>query len=73
MTIDEPLFCITKQLQWILPNEYGEDELVLIMDGLYEEKSSLSMIGSLLKHSDWGEILCKSGVFTSRRADSFLG
>ena len=71
--MDEPLFCIAKQLQWLLPNEYGENELVLLMGGLHEEKASWSMIGSLLKHSGWVEILSKSGVFTSGRADSFLG
>ena len=72
ITMDEPLFCIAKQLQRLLPHEYGEDSIVLLLGGLHQEKASWSMLGALLKNSGWVKILSMSGVFTAGRAESFL-
>ena len=71
ITMDEPLFCIAKQLQWYLPAEYGERELVLLLGGLHEEKACWPLLG-VLKNSGWVKMLCGSGTFTSGRADSFV-
>ena len=68
ITMDEPLFCIAKQLQWLLPQKYGEKNLVLLLGGLHEEKALWSMLGALLKNSGWVKILSKSCVFTAGRA-----
>ena len=55
ITMDEPLFCIAKQLQWYLPAEYGERELVLLLGGLHEENTCWPLLGVLLKNSGWGK------------------
>ena len=33
MACDQPLFAITKEIQWISPNSYGEDFYVIMLAG----------------------------------------
>ena len=73
MEVDQPLFAIAKQNQWLFPDEYGEDFFVVLLDGLHLEKAALKMIGHLLKGTGWVEVISiVANVFTSGRAESFL-
>ena len=40
MACDQPLFDITKQIQWISPNSYREDLYVIMLGGLYIEMAA---------------------------------
>ena len=54
VTMDEPLYAITKQVQWCFFSiEYGKDNLVVLLWGLHEEKASFSMLGVITKESGW--------------------
>lgn len=72
MSLDEPLYAGTKQIQWQYPDEYGEDEFVLMLGGLHQEKAAWGMAGSLLKDSGWVELLTESGIYTAGKAEPFL-
>ena len=47
--VDQPLFVITKQIQWTWPREYGK--FVIVLGGLHIEMAVLKMIGNILKNS----------------------
>ena len=73
VTMDEPLYTITKQVQWcVFFVEYEKDNLIVLLGGLHEEKASFSMLGVIIKESGWVELVSEANVFTSGRLDSFL-
>ena len=49
MMVDQPLYTLSKQIQWLFPAEYGEEEFVVLLGGLHLEKASLKLIGHLLR------------------------
>ena len=73
MEVDQPLFAIAKQIQWLFPDEYGEDVFVVLLGGLHLEKASFSMLGQLIDNTGWKQVISiVSNVFTFGKADSFL-
>ena len=72
MIFDQPLYAIAKNIQWSMPERYGEDKLVVMLGGLHVEMGFLVMIGSWLNGSGWVESLEESGVSTFGKAESFL-
>lgn len=72
ITMDQPLFCIAKQIQWTWPDAFGEDRFVVMMGGLHIEMNVLKLIGDFLSGSGWTTILVQSEVTTAGRADAIL-
>ena len=69
---DQPLFALTKYVQWAWPNNYGEDRLIPMLGGLHTEMNFWKVIGDLLDESGWTTMLTDSGVATVGRADSYI-
>ncbi|KAJ8037918.1 hypothetical protein HOLleu_18860 [Holothuria leucospilota] len=72
LTCNQPLYTLTKQIQWSWPTRYGEDRFIVMFGGLQIEMASLKVLGDLLEGSDWTGALVQAGVYTSGPADSFL-
>ena len=64
ITMDQPLFCIAKQIQWTWPDAFGKDRFVVVMGGLHIEMNVLKLIGDILSGSGWTTILVQSEVTT---------
>ncbi|CAL8275406.1 unnamed protein product [Arctogadus glacialis] len=60
ITVDQPLYTISKQIQWTWPSTYGEDHFVIILGGLYIEMAGLKVIGDWLEDAGWMEALVQS-------------
>lgn len=69
---DQPLYAISKRLQWKFPSILGEDKYVLMMGALHIEDKVQLMVGKLIRGSGWEWALSKAEVFTSGRASSTL-
>eukprot|EP00112_Aurelia_sp_Birch-Aquarium-sp1_P023888 Seg731.3 transcript_id=Seg731.3/GoldUCD/mRNA.D3Y31 product="hypothetical protein" protein_id=Seg731.3/GoldUCD/D3Y31 len=72
ITADQPVYTLGKQIQWMYPDLYGEDKLLMMMGGLHIEMAFLDAIGDWLEGSGWVEVLVKAEVNTPGRAESFL-
>ena len=51
LTADQPVYSLGKQVQWIYPEMYGEDQVVMMMGGLHIEMAFLNTIGDWLEGS----------------------
>ena len=40
ITFDQPLYAFAKQVQWTWPDEYGENNYVIMLGGLHTKNSS---------------------------------
>ena len=67
MACDQSLFDITKQIQWISPNIYGEDLYVIMLGGLHIKMTAWKMVGQ-----QWMDSSSCSDIETHRKVDSFL-
>lgn len=45
VTFDQPLFALTKEIQWKCPQEYGEEKFVILLGGLHIEMAALKTLG----------------------------
>jgi len=72
VALDQPLFAITKLIQWNWPEVYGEDKFVVLLGGLHIEVACLSTKGDLLDGSGWTSILAEVRVTTLEKADALL-
>ena len=59
-------------MQWLYPNEYGEDKILMLMGPLHIEMAFLNAIGNWLESSGWVDIIIKSEINTPGRADALL-
>ena len=72
ITMDQPLFCIAKQIQWAWPDSFGEHKFVVIMGGLHIEMNVMKLLGDFLDGSGWTTILTQSDITTTGRAEAVL-
>ena len=72
LTLDQPLYAISKLIQWNWPEVYGEETFVILLGGLYIEMAVLATLGDLLDGSGWTNVLTQPGIATAGTADSFL-
>ena len=72
VALDQPMYAITKKVQWTWPNEIGEDHFVVVLGGLHTEMAFMSMIGDVLEGSGWVDTLIKSGLGSPGVVESFL-
>ena len=70
MACDQPLFDITKQIQWISPNSCGEDLYVIMLGGFHIEMAACKAFGKWLDSSGWKAAVVQDA--TPGKADSFL-
>ena len=71
MTVDQPLYAISKQIQWNLEG-YKEDSMVIMMGGLHIEMAVQRMIGHWLENSGWAGAVDEAGVATSGKVEAIL-
>ena len=69
---DQPLYAMAKQIQWLWPNQYGEDKYVIMFGGLHIEMAALKSIGTLLQSSGWTGALVEADLATPGTAESYL-
>ena len=72
ITLDQPLYAITKRIQWTWPEQYGEDQFIVILGGLHIEMAAIKVLGDWLDDSGWVEALVQAGVASAATADSFI-
>ena len=48
ITAEQPVYVLLKQMQWKFPNAFGEDALIIMMDGLHIEMAMLDFLGLIL-------------------------
>ena len=72
ITADQPVYTLGKQIQWLYPDQYGEDKLAMMMGALHVEMFFLNAIGDWLEGSGWADVLVKAEISTPGRADSLL-
>ena len=51
ITLDQPLYAISKRIQWTWPATHGEDHFIVLFGGLHIEITALKMLGALLDSS----------------------
>ena len=71
VTFDQPLFALAKQIQWMWPESYGEDKLVVMFSGLPIEMAA-QKLGDWLPGSGWVNALVQAQITTPGTTDSFL-
>lgn len=72
ITVDQPLYTISKLIQWNWPESYGENHFIIILGGLHIEMAGLKVIGDWLEDTGWVEALVQAKVASAGTADSFL-
>ena len=72
ITADQPVYVIGKQIQWLYPDEYGYQKVLLMMGPLHIEISFLNLLGNWLESSGWTESLVKAKFTSLGKAESFL-
>ena len=72
ITLDQPLYAIAKKIQWNWPENYGENQFVIVLGGLHIKMAGLKVIGDWMEDSGWVEALVQAKVASAGTADSFL-
>lgn len=72
LCMDQPLYALSKKLQWTLPTLYGEERLVMLLGPFHIEKSFLTIIGQMMDKCGWVEISAASGITTAGSAEAIL-
>ena len=72
LVMDQPLFAIAKEIQWKLPDVYGENQYFVMMGGLHIEMAAFNVLGVWLDGSGWTNAITISGLASSGIANSFL-
>ena len=78
ITVNQPLYAISKKIPWTSPHAYGENHHVALMGGgsggdgrakgLHIEMAMLAAIGDWLGGSGWTSVMTTAGVTTEGRA-----
>ena len=72
MVVDQPLYTISKRIQWKFPDTHGEKVFLVMLGGLHIEKMLYQVLGDWLDGSGWTSVLASAGVAGSGTAQSFL-
>ena len=65
VTIDQPVYALTKHIQWRWPHFYGEDRFVIALGSLRIEMALLQVLGDCFECSEWSSALVNSNITTS--------
>ena len=69
---DQPLFKIAKQIQWMWPEECGEESSVIMLGDLHIKMALLKVLGDHLDGSGWKSALVQAEIATAGTSNSFL-
>ena len=72
ITMDQPLYALVKQIQWTLPNKYGEDKFVIMLGPLHIEMALWRCLGQWLDGSGWTEAITQAEVASPGVAGAIL-
>jgi hypothetical protein len=72
MCVDQPLYALSKTIQWNFPEDMGENSLFIMMGSFHIEKAFLSVIGNVLEDSGWTRVIENSNLMTESAAKSIL-
>ena len=72
IALDQPLFAITKEIQWNWSDLYGEKKFVVMFGGFDIEMAFLKVIGGLLEGNGWTTALADANVATPGTAECFI-
>ena len=72
ITADQPVYVIGKQIQWLYPDEYGDQKVLLMMGPLHIEISFFNLLGNWLESNGWIESLVKAKITSPGEAGSCL-
>ena len=72
ITVDQPLYAISKLMQWNWPANYEVENFVILLGGLHIEMAALKVLGDWLDDSRWIEALVQANVESAGTAESFL-
>ena len=61
-TCDQPVYALTKEIQWRFPEEFGTDSYLTAFGGLHFEQRMLVVHRELIKESALYEILKSNGL-----------
>ena len=70
IALDQPLYAISKRIQWKYPDIYGK--FVVMMGSLHTEMALMGALGNWLEDSGWTNIIHNSGVSRSGVAENLL-
>jgi hypothetical protein len=71
LTCDQPLYTITKHIQWTWPETHGEDHFVILIGGLHIKMACLKLAGDWLEDSGWTEALVQADIAGAGTTNSF--
>lgn len=72
IAFDQPLFALAKEIQWTMPQDFGEDRMVVMFGGLHIEMAAMKAAGRLLGGSGWTDALVLAEIATSGKANAYL-
>ena len=61
---DQPVYALTKEIQWRYPNNFSDNQYFAIFGGLHIEQSLLGIHGELIAGSGLAEILVVNDLST---------
>ena len=67
---NQPLYAITKKIQWQWPETKGERNFVVVLGGLHIEMTAWRTLGDLLDRSSWRSAITQAKVTSSGTTDS---
>ena len=62
VTFGQPLYAIAKQVQWNWPDQFSEDQFVVMLGGHHIEMAASKTLGDWLDGSGWTDALVQAGV-----------
>ena len=57
IAMDQPLYALTKQIQWIQPEHNGEDNCIIMLGGLHIEMAAFNTLGDCTGDESWNSVL----------------
>lgn len=70
MVVDQPLYAMCKQLQWLGIENFNEENFFILFGTMHIEQAGLKLAGQWLDGSGWTSALTEAKVATSGRADA---
>ena len=65
IAFEHPFYVLAKEIQWIFPDSFGEDQFVVMFGGLHIELTALMALGKWFNNSGWVSAISQSGLATA--------
>ena len=70
ITCDQPVYALSKQIQWLYPDEFKN--IFMFMGLMHIEQAFMDAIGDWLEGCGWAQVYKAAGISTPGRVESFL-